>query len=133
MSKHICRSKGRGGKYKAFCGISLDVNGEWASGSPFDCDDKISERDIRAATCEQCVVEFIECAKSEARRKLQFPPDYVKKIDEARDVLLRIVTDSEQFEEFAEAVKAGANQEADERLDFSGYMEMEYNPNEKAQ
>lgn len=106
MSKHICRSRGRGDKYKAFCGLSLDVNGAWADGSPFDYDDRISEREVSTATCEECVIEFIECAKSEAGKKL--PPDYVKKIDEARGVLLRIVTDSEEFNDFAAAVKAGA-------------------------
>lgn len=67
MSKHICRSKGRGGKYKAFCGISLNEKGEWASGSPLDCDDKISDREISAATCEECIAEFIEYAQAERK------------------------------------------------------------------
>lgn len=98
--KHICRSSRRGaGKYKTFCGESLKEADGWADGGPFDCDEKTSERDISGATCEECLVEFLEYAHREAK-------DLNSKINEARDLLTLAFTNSEHFEEFAAAATA---------------------------
>lgn len=97
--KHICQSRGSGvGKYKSFCGESLKEAAGWAKGGPFDYDEKTSARAIAGATCEECLVEFLEYANQEAK-------DLNNKISEARDLLTLAFTSSEEFEDFAAAAR----------------------------